>query len=656
MPTVTITHSDSSTEQIDNTVGWTWKREIGVMSKLTVTVDRDDAQSVTLDKKTDEVELAGTTTGRLVDVQRGGSTWKLIVYSFEWDANRHAPTAGGTRKQGDDAALMTDFINDVSEWTAGTISDLTGPMTFVFNHAQANEAMRRIEQNVPGELQWNADKSVDYLSRLGSDKSGSITLSASNGNIEGEIRVQDRGRDLDATHLRVIGAHEGEAQKFVNLVPSGDSGNYENEVTYSQPRWSDSSDTDWARWENKDVVKQDALEEEAAALGEELKETMLEVKATVYGEDLAVGDTVRVLKPDADIDRDMRIHRIKTVSDGTTTRDECLLSTRTVARSTEQDRLRDIQRFNVAFQGSAVWGTPSGGFQAVDSGGLNYLLPFFYPDVEYEHTAELNVRSLPYRAFSSGAAAGGDHSHLVGVTHPSHSHDVSDTSSQKDYSGSYSTGEDQIGGSTPVSTSFTGISTDNDVWVTITGTVGTSSNEPIAVFGRLEDGSTQEHEVGIDRTSDETFNISLAMGDSQRSSSTVGVEVEAVDTALNNISISNTEVSYVAVPQHTHDVNTTSTTELGTTISETSDASGDHTHPVDPGVTEFSGETASGCDVLVNGSEVATNIGTGEFETTVDLSGDLTRGAWNLVEVTSDSLGLIIGTMGITAYRQIGES
>jgi hypothetical protein len=95
---------------------------------------------------------------------------------------------------------------------------------------------------------------------------------------------------------------------------------------------------------------------------------------------------------------------------------------------------------------------------------------------------------------------------------------------------------------------------------------------------------------------------------------------------------------WLATGQHTHDV-----------------AISDHSHPVDPGVTEFPNETASSCDVIVNGSTTDNNVGTGEFETTVDLSGELNTGAWNTVEVSSDSLGLLMCSMGIAAYRQIGS-
>jgi hypothetical protein len=65
--------------------------------------------------------------------------------------------------------------------------------------------------------------------------------------------------------------------------------------------------------------------------------------------------------------------------------------------------------------------------------------------------------------------------------------------------------------------------------------------------------------------------------------------------------------------------------------------------------------TPDNVNVLVNGSTVATNIGSGEFETTVDLSGDLNRAAWNTIELDADSRGFIQATVSAQAYKQIGK-
>jgi hypothetical protein len=79
-----------------------------------------------------------------------------------------------------------------------------------------------------------------------------------------------------------------------------------------------------------------------------------------------------------------------------------------------------------------------------------------------------------------------------------------------------------------------------------------------------------------------------------------------------------------------------------------------HTHGPDPGITNFPNDTPSNVDVIIDGSTVATNIGSGTFETTVDITGELTQDAWNDIELTSDTLGHIQATISIDGYRQIG--
>lgn len=567
MPQLTLTHDDGSTETIAETVGWNHTREIGMMERLRVTVPRDDAQSVTLEPKRDTLDLDGVFTGRLVDVETGGSTWTLIAYSFEWDAKQVEPTAGGVLKTGTDNDLITEFIGSVPEWSVGSVATLTGSVSFVFNHAFAHEALRRIERNVPGELRFNSDSTVDYVDALGSDKTASVTLSAAAGNLNGEIQVQNKGRKLDATHLRVIGAHEGEAQLSATLVPDDDPATYSNRVNYSTTRWEPGDPRNWDRWSNKEVSDQAAIEEEAAALADDLTRELVEATATVEGEDLSLGDWVRVSKPDAGIDRDMRVHRITTRSEGANVVDDVLLSTRTVAREGDTDQNQDIQRFNTAFQGSEIWNTTSGGIQPVDS-GVNYVLPFYYPDVDYEHRVEVYVAGRPYRAYSKGAASGGgSHSHSVTIS--DHTHSVS-------YGVPY-------------------------------------HNHSIL--------NTQTYQTGTTDTHSHTY---------ERASLTGAPSNNEVDTS-------------------------TSASGGGTEVTSSS-ADAPHSHSVEPGVIEFGTETPSGCDIIVNGATVVSNIGGGTFETVRDISGELTQGTWNTIEITSDSLGHVLAAASVEAYRQLGAN
>lgn len=674
MPQVTIYHDGGTTETIPTTTGWSLEEQIGEMWRLTITVDRDLAQAVSLTRKEDEVELAGYRRGVLADVDSGTESWTLTVYSPEWYATLTEPIPGGTRVQGNDQSLITDRINAVNEWSVGTVGNFSGPMTYVFTHAFNHEALRTIEANVTGELQFNDDGSVDYVSDLGSDRTGSVTLSPGAGTIEREIRIVEQGRTLDATHVRVIGAHEGEAQRFATLVPDDDPATYENRVNYTTSRWSPGDAKDWDRWENKDVMSQDTIEEEAATLGDELTEEYVEAETTVSGVDLNVGDWVRVVKPDANLDREMRVHRLVTQSVDETPAavvQDVTLSTRTLAREDVGADRRDIQRFNTAFQGSSVAVNIGPYVDAIDSGDP-VTIPFYYPDLEFENNAEIQIRGLSYRIDSVGAASGGDHDHSVSVLHPSHDHSVSINATSTDNDNPFNVDE-----STTVA-SNTAISTGWQTLDSFTPSQDTSSTLCVVEISRptIESFNTSI-DVRIERP-DFTY-VPDAGGATMRVpnvaapesssglpapiSGTVvledyedrnGEELEVQVNPSDGTTIQYS-VTWICSGKHTHDVSDTdtSTTALGTTDTETSDASGPHTHPPDPGI-YTTGDTPSGVDLYANGSLVASNVGSGTFETIVNANDEFTPGAWNELEVRSDTLGRVQVTTFLQGYDQIG--
>jgi len=600
------------------------------MRRAQITVAREDAETVTLTEKEDDIKLGDIDTLRLVDIETGGPTWTLKCYSHEWLANTVEPTAGGTLRTGSDADLVNGWITDVSQWTAGTVTQQATGLSFVFNHAAPHEGLRRVEKNVPGELKFRDTGTVDYIDRLGSDKTGSVTLSSANQNIEDEIRITKRGRELDGTHIRVLGAHEGEAQFFANLVPSDDSANYDNRVNYSTSRWSDGNTRDWDRYVNKDVTDQATIEEEAAELGTEITERLVEAKATTTL-DLDIGDTVQVTKTDADLDRAMRAHRIKEVAEGGTVKRELLLSTRTIVRSDDAEDLRDIQRFNSGFQGSSVVVQGGGSRQPVDAQN-NAEIPFFYPDLEFENKAELFVRGLTYRAYSSGAASGG------GDTTTSTASDRGGTNllASKDYASDQTLAP---GDKTTLTTTISEDAATGHSLVKIGFDTNDVKNDQ-QVYVKCVTGITRIFEAGIRNATTGQWYYAGMTGQELEKNDTVEFEVKNPSSNSNTFTISASESSGISVqdPDHTHKVTFP-----------------DHTHEPEPGISEFGNETPTAVDVLVDSNKVATDIGTGTFQTTVDISNELTKNAWNLIELTSDDLGHIQTTVSIKGYDKIGS-
>lgn len=712
MPTVTVEHPDGSTETIPETTEWTRTRELNKMRRAVITVERSLARAVSLTRKRDRIQLGNIDDLVLVDIETGGSTWDLVCYSDEWLANRYQHLAGGTEKQGTDDELFTDLIGDVSEWSEGTISSFTGPMTYVFNHAHRHDALRRIERNVPGELRFRDRGTIDYVQELGDDKSDSLELSSAAGNLEQSISITERGRQLDGTHIRVLGTHEGEAQIFANLVPDADPQSYENEVRYTSPRWDSAEDTDWDRWTNKEVSDQETIYEEAESLGEELKEELVEAKAIVSGVDLTLGDYVQVVKDDADLDRRMRVHRIKTVSQGATVRDELLLSTRTTLRRDDSEQLRDIQQWNTGFQGSSVWSTVGPMEQNVD---VNEPLEmqFYYPNIEFENKAELFISSEPYRYYVTPVAhdhdvtipfSNLDHFHDVDIPFSDldHFHDVDIPFSNLDHDHSAQGHEHTVNDITAENTEQAIVEDREELGATFIGTTSWSIADSFSITSptsavicyvsfensvdvdvfrfRLTEGiNTWPITNGVTvRTDGEDgqvtvpifawgdFNgssIDLEVKSDNASSATLDIVWNAIGTHEHNLVTTTENVAEVIETQFFNDTIESSETEFFNDTVQSSETeffndtveTSDTTPGVDVGV-QTTAETASNVDVLVNGTQVASNIGTGNFTEQIDLRGDFTTGTDNLVEITTDSPGRFFATLNIDAYKQIGKT
>jgi len=547
----------------------------------------------------------------------------------------------------------------------------------VFDDAYVHEALRRVEANVPGELRFADDGTVDYVATRGSDKTGSVTLSPDSATVDGPLPIVDDGQsdELDATHLRVMGGHEGEARPRVNLVPQDDPDTYPAEVRYSTPLWSSDDDTEWGRWTNPDLTSQETVVAEAESLAEEIVDPVIEVKTGggnkqgVRGVDLALGDRVTVRKPDAGLDRAMRVHRVETrVTDGVQ-RDAVELSTRTYARDTDRQRARNVHRDQVGFQGASVYNTVGPVEQNVDAGEA-LELEFYYPPIAFENVVDLNINSLPYRYYVSPA----DHDH--GFSVPDHDHDFQvATSETSDAVPASDETEVFAANGTETNVSF-----DNDGTVLYSDTIdGATTGDPIEGWPYYIVGS-----AAIDSGESDAFrqtslfvNFPNLPGRSEYNLTTTtetpsktytrvdGSGIVTRDVAGDTIEL-RLKASYpnattqditwgfriYAIDPHTHNtdvIQSSTTSDGGATSSTTNTQAG-----VNIGV-ESTSATASNVDVVVNGSTVATGIGGGVFDETIDLRGELQRDAKNRVEVISDSPGRFFAGVDIDAYRKVGS-
>lgn len=645
MPTVTLENPDGTTNTIPATVGWERQTEVGKMRRLLVDVERSLVEPLPLERKATRVTLDGVDDVVLVNVEKGGSTWTLVCYSAEWFANQVQPLPGGAVREGSDQSILTDLVNDVGAWTVGNINQYTTGLSFVFNHAERHEAIRDVEANVTGELRFRDYGTVDYVESIGSDKTGSVELSSAAGTIENEIQITERGRQLDGTHIRVLGAHEGEAQIYANLVPESDPQSYPNEVRYQTSRWSDSDDTEWNRTSNKGVSSQSTIESEAAALGEELSEEYVEAKTTVPASvGLEAGDWVRVVKSDSDLDRDMRVHRVTRQAgarndseSGASVLDKVVLSTRTRLREGDDDDMVVRQQFQSGYQGSSV-AVNIGPYKSAIDGDHNITMPFRYPDLAYENTAELQLRGKRYRIDSVGAASGGG----VQTTTESGGVDAATTTDNADFSNvvdnDYEQGSVTVDSQTNLSSFSPSIPT-SMVFAEVNVRATNDGSDLTAFLDNATSGFTSGTQLLL--TEPDSYSGSAVFVDaSDCNGETLFLDVN---------SFGSTDIVYAvrwfAVGPHTHNFDWLHDHQID--IPE-------HEHDPQPGIYETN-NVPGNVDVIVNGTTVATDVGIGLFETEIDLSGEFTRDSWNEIELTSSGLGVLQATVFLEGYDKIGR-
>lgn len=719
MTSIRVEHADGSEDALTY-VRDSILREFGKIDQGRIVTTRTDANSVTLVEDEDEVYLeedgSDVFGGVLKDIKRGGGSVELVVDSFERYAREAEPTPGGDRLENvSDDTVINQAISDTPELTAGTVTQIETGLTFVFSHASQAKKIRTVEEATTGEVQYNADKTVDYLTRLGSDESASITISPGNQNLDGEIEVVENGGEKNLTHLRMLGAGEGKHQLVANIVPDADGGTYENKVTYTSA-WEAGDREVWDSYINTEATDQATLETQGLTLIEELNSKYVELKATLKGVDVELGDEVQVSKPKDNIDRTLRIVEWVRINDNDGLRYEVVLSSRQKSREQDGSKDRkDIQRYNKGFEGTPVTLTAGGGRQPVDSSNP-YEFSFYYPsEVNYEHRVKLQVKGLPYRAYSQGAADGG------GTTQTSTSGGTNSDTTESG-GGSSPTSEDggvdfvadttEDGGSdtifetsdannphgavAAVGTQTHAIGDTGGAWTQVE-TIS-ESNYEMAFIGFVTSGADAIVEVrardssnssvlypassGIPLTGTElpTDDAGDSIEDAQIGNGLIPVPEDLgfidIDYRTNFDPACNLYIWWILLDEHTHDVTVNIPDHVHSINKSLPDHAHvvdipshihqfnwlhdhdltipDHQHAPDPGIIEFS-EFPSSCDVRVNGSSVGVSHGDGTatFEATVDLEGELVEGEWNTIEVTSDTLGHIQAHLDVDVYRQI---
>jgi hypothetical protein len=759
--------------------------EVGKMSMATVVIERSKLRGISTDLEEGRTELYVERNnsvefgGKLRDVERGEPESELVVNSFESYARETEPVPGDDIYENvADSTIVGDAIDAVPHLSRGTIETVETGLTIVFSHVSPARKLREVTESTGAFLSFNPDGTVDYVADPGVDNTD-ITVSPSESNVTNSFDVTRDAHDKRVTHMRLLGAGEGQHQVTATVAPQDDSTVYENDGRYANPDWEQGDDKTWDTYSNKDAQDSSTLISQGLAKINDEKDVSIDVETTVsediIGETIDIGDRYHLAHSEDEVDHDLTVVSVTRVSDTDGILADVTFSSRSTAvsleRTSEKNR-KDLDRYGHAFEGTPVTLTTGGGRQPVDS-NVNYEFSFYYPDeVKHEHRVKLVVKGDSYRAYSSGAEAGGDHTHTFEyIVTGEHNHEIPsdefqhrhalepsntatedhehgdgsydadshphrdgtyDTDSHDHSSGSFDANSHghSLSASTDSEVNYEhGRVADDDSGLQYAGGTGGSweqfytfnfSNYEFIAIHFIATRCNQVVEVRVKNTQSTakwpSYRGQAIWGTSNEAGSGTGFIMVPQDVGWvecqyktdTNDSVGNIAAVGLAIGEHSHpfslstdtdnsqpgvsgysgntqpgvsgrssytspgvsglsgteapgltgDSNVTGGVRTSTTETETTEETttppdqGGHEHAVEPGINEFNREP-SGCDVRVNGQVVEENIGDGEFETQIDLEGELNTGSVNSIEVTSDTLGHVQAHVDIDVYRQI---
>lgn len=383
--------------------------------------------------------------GLVRDVDNSGARAQVILESFERYARDGEPTPGGDlfENAGDDV-IVEDAIEKVPELSKGVIENV-GNVSKVFSHASPAKKIREASDVTGGVPVYNPDKTVDYVKTRGTDRTG-IEISPNSQNIAGNFKVKNLSGPGDVTHLRVLGAGEGESQQTVNLIPADDPETYvdtpgfANVQRYNADHWSTGQRKQWDSYSTKEIQEIDSLTEIGKTIIEDVQADEVEVETTLFNiSEVNLGDKFVVDYPEEGVNLlPMSVNELTTNIKPEGFRYDVTLSTRRGEKEDggAKDR-KDLSNYNMAFEGNSVAINTSGGRQPVTP-DFKYETRVYYPsEVKFEHRLNIRVMGLPYRAYSTAGASAGLHQHLVelDVTTPGASADVANVIPQRQIRG-----------------------------------------------------------------------------------------------------------------------------------------------------------------------------------------------------------------------------
>ena len=596
--------------------------EYGKQARAEVFVFRDEWEEVVddVDKINEEVLLVRDGLeefrGRLVSYDNNDDEVKLTIASFEEDALDAEPTGPTEPVAGvSDEDVVENAVDRVDTLSLGQTDELDDDVSFLFSNSSPAKMIREVQRSTGAFVRYTNDKFVEYLESLGEDKTGFTPIGPAEQNVSESFTVKEDERE-EFNHVRVLGASQGNAQITAETVSSEFNPDEDRVV--------------WRKYSDAEITDEDRAQKVADSIMDEYENEprTLEVETTIFDREVQLGDRFSVVSERVNIDRDLRVVKVRNVFQGANTVHQTTLSNRLLTRLTEGEKQRrDVEKFNEGFEGDVVTLT-SGGYRAPVDSGNSYVVSVRKPaDVVGELSAELEVEGLSYRSYSQGGAAGGNHSHEVELpfSNLNHSHSLNmDGHSHSLQMDGHSHSLDMEGH-------------DHEFEYEVL-----QHTHEIVPEVEVEQSTTR----AAGHTHDYFRTINTAGPTSGRRVSEVTDDAAAGGTTIS------TATGGTAVTETTGGTASQEFFDDETTTAAAGTADVEHTHEPEPGIIEFPSETPSNVSVVVNGTTVETGVGDGEFTEVVDIGGLLEEG-FNRIEIESASLGHVRGTVAADYYRQI---
>lgn len=541
------------------------------------------------------VDGALTHSGRLSSIDERLTRAEFTIGSWEEDAREAEPgPTMDTYTNVSDTAIAKDAINKVPSLTQGTIEEVEPTISMLFNRASPAAMLRDLARATGAEVSYNADKTVDYVQTVGTEKRNidAQHLTANTGRIEHAKVKTDERRHV--THVMVLGAGEGDAQ-VVGTATSADYSAGDREV--------------WMKHKDKRVKYDASASRMAQDLIDEMDAVDRHVVMNIEGIEVEPkpepGDWYDVRDVRHGIDHEVRILKVtRTVN---ATNDVVTAEASNMPFLEQQTRGHDARQRAEISEGVEGYTTP-----LVDSPisrqpvgpNTDAFGHFFYPDdVIKEVDAWLLLEGRGYRAYSAGAAGGGGN--LEKIHQGSLTVNGVGDGSTAEFEHNVPNGDGN------------GLLVLSQVVIQSDGTLG-----------------LRQLEGSVGNTGDPLFEGSV---ETFQSRFTNAHFLESAHEGGNyTIRVTN---------------NTGSSQDIQSRVFYHKMA--DHKHSPDPGVTEFA-KHPSNLSVHIEGTEVISGItGGSAFQRKIDISDAAVEGIFNRVRVTSDTLGHVRASVWFDLYRRV---